>query len=515
MDAPNKNIFFILAVMFICIFLQHDLSSVSNMEARNFITAREILENGSWLLPTMNGELRIAKPPLPTWITALAMMGAGTDANLVVNRIPAGICAGLLSLFTFLIAKRVFREKVFAVTALLVLATGYLFMWSAKKNSWDIYACTAMAGAIWTLLEAFLRKQGKARYFIGFSLLLTASFYSKGPVAFWDMLGPFLISYCMVYGTKDIRENKRGLLWGFALCVVLSALWPAYVYLNTPHAAAAVAATETTSWFTNHLQPVWYYLANLQWVAGIWLFFLLYGLVFPFIEKDWRAEERLFVFWFILTIVFLSLVPEKKIRYLLPAVIPGAIVSTIAIYRLRQTAGTAWKFVYGSFCFMSGLAFIGAAAGLIYVSQGRVLIIGSSLPLGLTGAVLLYQFITKNTFHAHITAIVGICLIIVFLLPVASKFLPAEKTELFLRTRDNPELQGREFYFLDDIDYEIIWAVGKKIRVLKEGQIRGLEATSAGAALITTEAIDKEAYGMRLGESIEMKKKTYNIYLLP
>jgi 4-amino-4-deoxy-L-arabinose transferase-like glycosyltransferase len=39
---------------------------VDLMEARNFVTAREMVNDHHWLVPTMNGELRITKPPLPT-----------------------------------------------------------------------------------------------------------------------------------------------------------------------------------------------------------------------------------------------------------------------------------------------------------------------------------------------------------------------------------------------------------------------------------------------------------------
>jgi 4-amino-4-deoxy-L-arabinose transferase-like glycosyltransferase len=45
---------------------------VSIMEARNFITAREMITDGNWLLTTMNGLARYEKPPLPTWLTAVS-----------------------------------------------------------------------------------------------------------------------------------------------------------------------------------------------------------------------------------------------------------------------------------------------------------------------------------------------------------------------------------------------------------------------------------------------------------
>ena len=49
------------------------------MESRNLIAAREMVEEGNWLIPTMNGELRLAKPPLPTWISAGQLLLTGNS----------------------------------------------------------------------------------------------------------------------------------------------------------------------------------------------------------------------------------------------------------------------------------------------------------------------------------------------------------------------------------------------------------------------------------------------------
>ena len=47
-----------------------DKVEVNIMEARNFISAREMVQNHEFLLTTLNGEPRYQKPPLPTWLTA-------------------------------------------------------------------------------------------------------------------------------------------------------------------------------------------------------------------------------------------------------------------------------------------------------------------------------------------------------------------------------------------------------------------------------------------------------------
>lgn len=42
------------------------------MEARNFNSAREMINHNNWVLTTMNGEARYEKPPLPTWLAAIS-----------------------------------------------------------------------------------------------------------------------------------------------------------------------------------------------------------------------------------------------------------------------------------------------------------------------------------------------------------------------------------------------------------------------------------------------------------
>jgi hypothetical protein len=55
----------LLILLYAGIFAHRDVLGVDIMEARNLITAREMIETGHWFLPTLHGEPRLAKPPLP------------------------------------------------------------------------------------------------------------------------------------------------------------------------------------------------------------------------------------------------------------------------------------------------------------------------------------------------------------------------------------------------------------------------------------------------------------------
>lgn len=101
----------IITLCIAAFFVNNGALQTDIMESRNIVTAREMVSDGNWLVPTMNGELRLEKPPLPTWVAAVvetvvpdnlkaqraaADDGRGMDALLLSDRIgnfqKEGIC---------------------------------------------------------------------------------------------------------------------------------------------------------------------------------------------------------------------------------------------------------------------------------------------------------------------------------------------------------------------------------------------------------------------------------------
>ena len=80
MTIPAKYHIPLILGISLFLFLPHlDVLYENIMEARNFNTAREMLEHNNWVLTTMNGEPRYEKPPLPTWLTAISGAIFGLD----------------------------------------------------------------------------------------------------------------------------------------------------------------------------------------------------------------------------------------------------------------------------------------------------------------------------------------------------------------------------------------------------------------------------------------------------
>ncbi len=93
----------ILLVCFVTFFVHNDAIPADLMESRNLVTAREMVNTGNYLIPTMNGELRLEKPPLPTWIAAV--IEQAFPHNLAAQRSAAGVAATIMVFFLFLLVR--------------------------------------------------------------------------------------------------------------------------------------------------------------------------------------------------------------------------------------------------------------------------------------------------------------------------------------------------------------------------------------------------------------------------
>ena len=90
-----------LSIVIVLMLLIHlDVPNVTIMEARNFITAREMVHDNNWLLTTMNGEARYQKPPLPTWLTVVSGLTFGMQ-SLFALRLPAALMVLFLGIFSY------------------------------------------------------------------------------------------------------------------------------------------------------------------------------------------------------------------------------------------------------------------------------------------------------------------------------------------------------------------------------------------------------------------------------
>ena len=296
------------------------------VETRNLTSAREMLQKHKWFEPTMNGELRFEKPPLPTWITAATMHFVGED-NLSLLRWPAALAGLLLVIFTFLLAELLSENKQLPLLAGGIVATSFFVFTQSRNVGWDIFCNSFMIGAIYLIHKGFKKDGGAIAEFMGAGILMGLSFMSKGPVAFYALLFPYLIARFATIGCGGFKDKRLAIGIMILITIVLSGWWPLKIALTYPEISKIAAQKELSARLFQFNRPFYHYW-NFFILSGVWSIMAFIALFYPYAKK--RIEKYLpykFLFvWIISAVILLSLIPEKVERFLLPVYIPLAIL---------------------------------------------------------------------------------------------------------------------------------------------------------------------------------------------
>ena len=310
---------FLIVICLITFFANIGALPTDIMESRNIITAREMVSDGCWLVPTMNGELRLAKPPLPTWTGGVVELIC--PGSLAAQRIPAAIMATLWTLFTLLIARRLTRRNDFAVLTVVVMLTLYNMVLMGRSATWDIYCHAFMMGGIYFLIKGLHDANGSSvwGWLVGAGVLMGLSFLSKGPVSFYALLLPFLIALVLWWRPASMKGKWLPVSACLLTTVVVGGAYYAWLVGYHMPELQQVAHQESGAWVNHNVRP-WYYYWRFFLEGGAWAPFILAALAVPYWRKRLTANSG-YLFaagWMILQLVLLSLMPEKKMRYLLP-----------------------------------------------------------------------------------------------------------------------------------------------------------------------------------------------------
>ena len=286
------------------------------MEARNLISAQSMALDHDWLIPHLFTEIRLNKPPLPVWLTAPVFL-LNPEPSMFALHLPVILRTGLLGVFCFDLYKALFDDEKTALYAGLVASSMLLTLKLGTTNSWDIYSVVFMTGALVGLV-----KPGRIWLAAG-TLLMAASVLSKGPVQLYTMLLPFRA--CLLIFRRGFSWKRLAVIL-FGGCL-MGSLWYVYVYFAVPHVAANVAQGEVKAWSTMHTASFFFYL-SFPGFAGAWALASLAGIFDRWLNKtrESRTEMKFLLCWFLLSLLLLSLVPEKKERYLMPAMVPLALL---------------------------------------------------------------------------------------------------------------------------------------------------------------------------------------------
>jgi len=329
-------------------------------EVRIAETAREMIASGDWGVPHYNGELRLQKPPLPYWLTAVSYEVGGI--NETTSRLPAVLFGLLTTLLLFAWVKREANIKAAANTAL-VLAASYIGIRYFRSGEADAILLFFISAACVLGYYVFQHRASRGHQAL-FGLALGLGFLSKGPAA---LAIPLLT--LLAYGLLEKRLTsfkKCFSLAGIALLLVTAFGWYAWLVWQLPDAVHYFVTKQVDETFVSgtHAKPAWWYLAHLFEFFAPWGFLL--------IPAGWSAYRyrstipmpgyvKFAWIWLAIVFVLLTATINKQMQYALLFAPPLAVILG---HYLTHAPERFAKINRGLFYIFSAIAL----AGIVYVA---------------------------------------------------------------------------------------------------------------------------------------------------
>jgi 4-amino-4-deoxy-L-arabinose transferase-like glycosyltransferase len=316
--------------------------------------ALETARNGNWIEPTLMGEPRIKKPPLVTWIAAASMLPVDTGQIATREhgdrvqqmlqwsvRLPLLAVTAVTLLATWMTAALVLSKRD-AWIAVAVLASNYLFLRFARNTTTDIYLLMFVAIANAALARLLLAKPTMSTAVVA-GLACGLAFMTKGPVMIVQTFAPWLAMIAF-QRRSGLTLNRVGLgKWSavavFTLLVGLP--WYAMVISRNPHVWSTWFSEVSRHGATNNQASFVLKYAGLPLFMFPWTALFVVGLIACFGADRRRWPNRWAALWLLLLpLVVMSLVPDRKERYLLPMLVPASLVAafgaSLLLERLRS-----------------------------------------------------------------------------------------------------------------------------------------------------------------------------------
>jgi 4-amino-4-deoxy-L-arabinose transferase-like glycosyltransferase len=320
-------------------------------EGRYAQIPKEMVERGNWVVPTLQGEPYLDKPPLMYWLVGLSYKTFGVS-EASARLVPA-LAVHLTILMIYLVGRRSIGERgAFWAAMLLSVAPGFLGV--ARLLLLDGLLTFCVTSSILCGFEAVRTGTLKRGWWIAAAVFSGLGFLTKGPISEL-LLFPPLIAWGWLRaksgGTEPGAHSAPAFGWRNTLLfvgivVAINLPWYVAIYMQEP------AFLKYFFWEHNilrfvkpfdHLEPVWYY-------VPIFLAGFLPGVILlvPYLRqmlfgRELPQRSAAGGFWLlsgVWCLFFFSCSGSKLPTYILPAFPPLCLA--LGEYVARSKWNTHW-----------------------------------------------------------------------------------------------------------------------------------------------------------------------------
>lgn len=364
-------------------------------ETRYAQVSQEMLMSGNWAAPHFMGVRYFEKPAAGYWLIALGQAVFGQ--NLFGVRIASALTSALSVLLAYLIARRLWNDprKSFAC-ALLYLSFGLVAGQAGYSNldpQFTFWVNLSLV-ALWFALDSRTPRARLGAWAV-LGLACAMGFMTKG---FLALLLPVLIAVPYMLWQRRLGELLRYGPLAIVVAVLVCLPWVWAIHVQEPDYWRFFFWHEHIHRFASgtaqHARPWWFFLPIMVVACLPWAVLLPTTL-----HKTWQEKRQpataFLALWMLLPLGFFSLSNGKLPTYIMPCLLPLALLMGHALIDVMQQGKTRAIRINGLLNFVVGMA---AMVTLIYLQIGDPLYGNSHaemFSLSLTFIVLLGWVLTN------------------------------------------------------------------------------------------------------------------------
>jgi 4-amino-4-deoxy-L-arabinose transferase-like glycosyltransferase len=348
--SATGSCLFLILVWFWTVFFRLGALPLSGAdEPRYARIAQEMLQEGRWITPVLEGKPWLEKPPLYYWITIPVYRFFGTDE--AAARLGPAVLGLLTALVVLWVGNKMWGAPAGLISATILL-TSLGFAGFARSASMDMPVTALLTAAVGVLGVAVVG-EGLAPWKIwaGYAALGLA-ILAKGPVALVLAAGIGLLFWCLDERGGSLRRwcPVRGL--AITAAVALPWHWLAFrqngfffitMFFINHNLARYVSDLH------HHSQPFYYFIPVLLGLFFPWSGWLPLAAPSRKRLRAWREWDRgtLFtVVWAVFPFLFFSASTSKLPGYILPVLPPTALLlgaNLAALPERTRSWKTGWR----------------------------------------------------------------------------------------------------------------------------------------------------------------------------
>ncbi len=367
-----RNILLLISISFVFFMLGNNILSLTNPDEVFYsLSAKEMIQHKTWLVPQMFNQPQFEKPILTFWLLRLSFCLFGITS--FAARFPPALFAMLGCLTVYYFCQIAYKNKDKSFLCALILMSSGLYIGLARFLLTDMIFSIFILMSLTAFYTGYIHPKHKTNGILLFFIFCALAVLTKGLLG---VVLPILTVVAFLIIQKNLKFLKtQTIVWGSIVFLILALPW--YVFMLKQFGQSFISEF----FYNDHIRRIleaehsssdtWYFYPLTMTLGMLpWTIFLISSLTW-FIrrlrEKNIDSVYHFLASWILVMFVVLQMAHSKLASYIFPVMPALAIITGDYIFMLLKKNKSKSLLIM---IMLSSLLLIGLSAGLFLVACG-------------------------------------------------------------------------------------------------------------------------------------------------